>query len=254
MRHVQITIAAFALLSLPARATEETSQETPPERQSYEMGVAFGRSLGGQGLDLDADALARGLRDGLAAGRAAAPAAESAAAARGVRAGRRASSPVPPAEARRRGEAFLAENAKKEGVVTLRSGVQYKVLKQGDGPRPIDADWVTCNYRGTLVDGTEFESSYERGRPATLPVARVVPGLREALKLMPVGSKWQIAVPARLGYGEQGGRRKRRAPGGIGPNETLVFEAELVGMQSMGAPEAPQETTAAAAAPAARGN
>src|ERR1700674_3917794 len=114
------------------------------------------------------------------------------------------------------GEDFLAQNKTKEGVVTLPDGLQYKILKEGTGPKPAAADTVVCNYRGTLIDGTEFDSSYKRGQPATFPVSGVIKGWTEALSLMPVGSKWQLFVPSNLAYGE-------RAPGAeIGPNSTLI--------------------------------
>jgi FKBP-type peptidyl-prolyl cis-trans isomerase FklB len=123
------------------------------------------------------------------------------------------------------GESFLAENKKKEGVVTLPSGLQYKVLKAGDGKKPTDTDTVECNYRGTHIDGTEFDSSYRTGQPATFKVAGVIPGWREALKLMPVGSKWQIFVPSQLAYGTRG------KPGSVGPNAALIFEVELLAIK-----------------------
>jgi len=120
------------------------------------------------------------------------------------------------------GEKFLKENAAKEGVTTLPSGLQYKVLKMGDGPKPTATSKVTVNYSGTLPDGTEFDSSYKRGQPVTFQVNKVVPGWTEALQLMPEGSKWQLVLPAALGYGERG------APPRIGPNQVLVFEVELL--------------------------
>ena len=120
------------------------------------------------------------------------------------------------------GEAFLAENAKKEGVIVRESGVQYKVLTEGDGPTPGARDIVTLNYRGTLIDGTEFDSSYKSGEPLEQPLNRLIPGWGEALTFMKVGSKWQIFVPAGLAYGERG-------RGDIAPNATLIFEVELLG-------------------------
>lgn len=120
------------------------------------------------------------------------------------------------------GENFLAENRTKEGVVTLASGLQYKVLKAGDGPKPGDADTIECNYRGTLINGKEFDSSARLGKPAVFTLQTVIPGWREALKLMPVGSKWQIFIPSDLAYGPRGAGRE------IGPNEALVFELELL--------------------------
>jgi len=110
-------------------------------------------------------------------------------------------------------------------VVTLPSGLQYKILKAGDGTKPTDADTVECQYRGTLINGAEFDSSYRRGQPATFKVSGVIAGWQEALKLMPVGSKWQLFVPAQLAYGEQG------AGDVIGPNATLIFEVELLAIK-----------------------
>lgn len=120
------------------------------------------------------------------------------------------------------GEKFHAENAKKEGVVTLESGLQYKILKEGKGEKPTETDRVKVNYKGTLIDGTEFDSSFKRNKPATFSVNRVVKGWTEALQLMPVGSKWQVFIPGELGYGARGAGEK------IGPNSTLIFEVELL--------------------------
>ena len=126
------------------------------------------------------------------------------------------------------GAAFLAANKSKPGVTTLPSGLQYKVLTAGTGPKPTASDTVTVNYRGTLISGKEFDSSYKRGQPATFPVGGVIKGWTEALQLMPVGSKWQLFIPADLAYGDRG------AGGDIGPGETLIFEVELL---SIGEPK-----------------
>ena len=120
------------------------------------------------------------------------------------------------------GQAYLAENGQREGVVTTESGLQYEVLTQGDGPRPSATQQVSVNYRGTLIDGTEFDSSYERGEPATFPVNRVIGGWTEALQLMSVGSKYRLVIPSNLAYGERGSGPT------IGPNATLIFEVELL--------------------------
>jgi len=129
------------------------------------------------------------------------------------------------------GEAFLAANKTKEGVVTLPSGLQYKILKEGDGPKPTAADSVVCNYRGTFINGTEFDSSYKRGQPTTFPVRGVIRGWTEALQLMPAGSKWQLFIPSSLAYGPLG------AGGVIPPSATLIFEVELISIQSKEAPQ-----------------
>jgi FKBP-type peptidyl-prolyl cis-trans isomerase FklB len=126
---------------------------------------------------------------------------------------------------KKEGEAFLAENKKKEGVKTLPSGVQYKVIKAGTGKKPKLTDTVTVHYRGTLIDGTEFDSSYKRGQPASFQVSGVIPGWTEALQLMGEGAKWQLFVPSNLAYGERG------TGGPIGPNATLIFEVELISVQ-----------------------
>jgi hypothetical protein len=126
------------------------------------------------------------------------------------------------------GEAFLAENAARDGVVTLGSGLQYRVLKAGAGRVPTADDTVVCHYRGTLLDGREFDSSYKRQKPGRFPLRRVIPGWREALQRMPTGSKWQLFVPPELAYGERGSRRT------IGPNATLVFEVELLAIEEGG--------------------
>jgi FKBP-type peptidyl-prolyl cis-trans isomerase FklB len=126
---------------------------------------------------------------------------------------------------KQRGEAFLAENKKKEGVKTLPSGLQYKVVKAGSGKKPKLDDTVTVHYRGTLIDGTEFDSSLRRGKPATFPVSGVIPGWTEALPLMEEGAKWQLFIPPKLAYGERG------AGSLIAPNATLIFEVELISIQ-----------------------
>ena len=127
---------------------------------------------------------------------------------------------------RKAGEEFLAANKGKEGVVTLPDGLQYKILTPGNGPKPAATDTVVCNYKGTLIDGKEFDSSYKRGQPATFPVSGVIKGWTEALQMMPVGSKWQLFIPPDLGYGD------RQAGPDITPGSTLVFEVELMSIQA----------------------
>jgi FKBP-type peptidyl-prolyl cis-trans isomerase FklB len=127
---------------------------------------------------------------------------------------------------KKEGDAFLAANKTKEGVVTLPSGLQYKILTAGDGAKPTAADSVVCNYKGTLINGKEFDASSKHGGPATFPVGGVIKGWTEALQLMPVGSKWQLFVPADLAYGQRG------AGGDIGPGATLIFEVELLSIKA----------------------
>jgi FKBP-type peptidyl-prolyl cis-trans isomerase len=123
---------------------------------------------------------------------------------------------------RKEGEVFLASNKSKEGVQSLPDGLEYKIIKAGDGPKPAATDSVTCNYRGTLINGKEFDSSYKRGQPATFPLGGVIKGWTEALQMMPVGSKWELYIPADLAYGDH-------PPGAdIPPGSTLIFEVELL--------------------------
>ncbi|HYL84980.1 MAG TPA: FKBP-type peptidyl-prolyl cis-trans isomerase [Candidatus Angelobacter sp.] len=148
---------------------------------------------------------------------------------------------------KKEGEAFLSSNGTKEGVTTLPSGLQYKVLEEGTGPKPNPGDMVTVNYRGTLLNGTEFDSSYKRGQPANFAVGQVIKGWTEALQLMPVGSKWQLFIPSELAYGARGAGRD------IAPNSTLIFEVELLSIQPKVAPASvPPAATAPATPPATK--
>ena len=180
-------------------------------------------------MDVDPDILLQGLKDALAGGKSLLTDDEAKAALTALQADvskRQQEQMQVAGEANKKeGEAFLAANKTKEGVVTLPSGLQYKILKQGTGPKPTASDSVVCNYRGTLINGTEFDSSYKRGQPATFPVGQVIKGWTEALQLMPVGSKWQLFIPSEMAYGPRG-------PGAdIGPNATLIFEVELLSIQ-----------------------
>ncbi|MCU1340434.1 MAG: FKBP-type peptidyl-prolyl cis-trans isomerase [Bryobacterales bacterium] len=193
------------------------------------MGMNFGTGLRKQSIDIDPVILARGLRDAFSNGKTLLTEDEARAILTQLQADLRmkqqeAAQQVGEAN-KKQGLAFLEANKAKEGVVALPSGLQYKVLQEGTGPKPAATDQVVCNYRGTLLDGTEFDSSYKRGQPATFPVTGVIKGWAEALQLMPVGSKWQLFVPAELAYAERG------AGGQIGPNATLIFEVELISIQ-----------------------
>jgi len=202
---------------------------TQKDKQSYAIGMNIGKGLHRDSVDIDPNILAQGLKDALAGGKTQMTDDEAKAALTALQADvtkRQQEQMQVAGEANeKQGEAFLDANKTKEGVVTLPSGLQYKILTQGTGPKPIAADTVVCNYRGTLVDGTEFDSSYKRGQPATFAVGQVIPGWTEALQLMPVGSKWQLFIPSKLAYGARG-----PAPA-IGPNSTLIFEVELLSIQ-----------------------
>jgi FKBP-type peptidyl-prolyl cis-trans isomerase FklB len=198
-------------------------------KSSYALGMEMGKRLKGQFPEADPELASRGVRDAMAGGEPLFTEAEMRGALTAVQyevQTRRAQARNDLAvKSKNDGETFLASNKAREGVVTLESGLQYKVLKAGEGPKPTLDDSVVCHYRGTLVDGTEFDSSYKRQRPATFALRRVIPGWREALQLMPVGSKWQIFVPADLAYGRKGAR------GTIGPNAALVFDVDLLSIK-----------------------
>ncbi len=218
----------------PKTAAAAPALTTRSQKFSYALGMNIGTGLGGnlkkQAVEFDPNLVAQGLKDALVGGKTSmTPEAAQAVLSEvqsEVNKQRQEKTQQAGAANKTEGEAFLAANKGKEGVVTLPSGLQYKIVTAGTGPKPTAADSVVCNYRGTLVNGTEFDSSYKRGQPATFPVTGVIKGWTEALQLMPVGSKWQLFVPSSLAYGEQGG------PGGqIGPNATLIFEVELISIE-----------------------
>lgn len=204
--------------------------KTDKDKASYAMGMNFGLGLRKQGVDIDPAILARGLRDSFTNGKMLLTEEQARAVLtqlQGEMRKKQQEIAQQLGEANKKdGATFLAENKSKDGVVTLPSGLQYKILQEGTGPKPALTDTVVCNYRGTLLNNTEFDSSYKRGQPATFPVNGVIKGWTEALQLMPVGSKWQLFVPAELGYGDRG------AGGQIGPNATLIFEVELLSIQA----------------------
>lgn len=203
--------------------------KTPKEKASYAIGLNIGKGLHKDSVDVDTAILLRGLKDAMAGGKALLTDDEAKAAMVAIQADLRkkqeAKMEIAGGENKKEGDAFLAANKAKEGVVTLPDGLQYKILKEGAGPKPSAADSVVCNYKGTLIDNTEFDSSYKRGQPATFPVGQVIKGWTEVLQLMPVGSRWQVFVPSELGYGPRG------AGGAIGPNAALIFEIELLSIQ-----------------------
>jgi FKBP-type peptidyl-prolyl cis-trans isomerase len=216
--------------STAAKKPAVLTLKTQKDKASYAIGLNIGKSMHKDSVDIDPNILLRGLKDGLAGGKPLLTDDEAKATMIALQADLRKKQQekmVVEGEANKKvGEAFLAENKTKEGIVTLPSGLQYKILTEGTGPKPTATDTVVCNYKGTLLDNTEFDSSYKRGQPATFPVSGVIKGWTEALQLMPVGSKWQLFIPSELAYGARGG-----PGGGIGPNATLVFEVELVSIQ-----------------------
>ena len=214
-----------------AKSTAPAPLKTRKEKFSYALGMDIGTQVGGslkkQSVEVDWNLTAEGLKDAMSGGKTRMTQEEAKAVLDEVQAEVRKEQQEKMQQAaatnKAEGEKFLAANKTKEGVVTLPSGLQYKILKAGDGPKPTASDQVVCNYRGTLINGTEFDSSYKRGQPATFGVGQVIKGWTEALQLMPVGSKWQLFIPSNLAYGERGEPR-----GGIEPNATLIFEVELL--------------------------
>jgi FKBP-type peptidyl-prolyl cis-trans isomerase FklB len=232
MRLKWMMVLALGLVGAYVGAQEAQVLKTQKDKVSYSFGVDIVRNLKRQGIELDADLLVKGIRDALSGGNLLMTDDEIRktivtflAEIKQKRTKARATLAKDAEENKREGEAFLAENRKKDGIVTLPSGLQYKIIKAGNGKKPTEADTVEVHYRGTLINGTEFDSSYRTDRPATFKVKGGIPCWREALTLMPVGSKWQLFVPSHLAYGERG------AGPNIGPNETLIFEVELLAIK-----------------------
>ena len=209
-----------------ATATKPLVLTTEKDKQSYAIGLNVGQSLHRDGIVVDPKIVVRGLQDAMAGGKVLLTDDQIKTVMTDlknqVRQEQEAKRLAAAETNKKEGAAFLAANATKPGVVTLPSGLQYKILAAGTGPKPTADDRVVCNYRGMLLDNTEFDSSYKRGQPATFPVTGVIKGWTEALQLMPVGSKWQLVLPPDLAYGARG------AGDAIGPDETLIFEVELL--------------------------
>src|SRR5450759_630332 len=225
--------------------------KTRKEKFSYALGMNIGtgysQGLKKQSVEFDPNLVSQGLKDAMSGGKTRLTQEEAQAVLTEVQteAKKQQQEKMQQAAAANKteGEAFLAANKAKDGVVTLPSGLQYKILTAGTGPTPTASDSVVCNYRGTLINGTEFDSSYKRGEPATFPVSGVIKGWTEALQLMPVGSKWQLFVPASLAYGD------RAASNLIGPGATLIFEVELVSIQDKNAQKPPAPAASARSCP-----
>lgn len=217
------------LVIAPVTAFAAQGLETLEQKASYSFGVDFAKRLEQQGIDLDINALNRGIKDQASGSKLAFEEAEmnqfKAEYSQQLRAELQKQQAELAAKNLEAGKQFLAENAKKDGVVTTESGLQYKVIKSGDGPSPKVDDTVTTHYRGTLIDGREFDSSYSRGQPASFPVNGVIKGWTEALQMMKVGDKWELYIPSDLAYGSS--QRSEL----IQPNSTLVFELELLGIK-----------------------
>jgi len=229
MRLVLSVMLGVLLLAGRANAEEKALLQTQKEKQSYSIGSDIGKRLKSQSIEVDTNAFTQGMKDALSGGKmlmTEEEIKESLSALQKELMEKQAEKTKLLGEKNKKeGETFLAENKKKEGVITLPSGLQYKVLKEGTGKQPSADSTVETNYRGTLIDGTEFDSSYKRGQAATFPVKGVIAGWTEALQLMKEGAKWQLFIPSNLAYGERG------AGNVIGPNATLIFEVELISVK-----------------------
>ncbi|HSB06937.1 MAG TPA: FKBP-type peptidyl-prolyl cis-trans isomerase, partial [Thermodesulfobacteriota bacterium] len=219
------TFISIVFLFSLCSAQEKLQLKDQKDKESYSLGYQFGQSLKTQGVDIDLDIYTNGIKDGLK-GSASAMSQEEIRSTimelqKRLAAARQKELKEKAAKNLAEGKAFLEENGKKEGVKTLPDGLQYKVLTEGSGKMPKATDTVKVHYRGTLIDGTEFDSSYKKGQPATFRADKVIKGWTEALQLMKEGSKWQLFIPPELAYGE-------RSMGQIPPNSTLVFEVELL--------------------------
>ncbi len=237
MKHLTFIFAAFTLV-LPLFGQEKSPPlKDQKDKFSYSIGVNIGSNLSKQNIPVNPDAITAGIKDAIAGKPQLTPDQIKEVMAtfeKDMEQKQKAAGEKNASE----GTKFLEENKKKDGVKTTGSGLQYKALKQGTGAQPKESDTVTVNYRGTLINGTEFDSSYKRGQPATFPLSGVIKGWTEGLQLMKVGSKYQLFVPPNLGYGD-------RAVGpDISPNSTLIFEVELLDIK-------PAETTGTSPTPSA---
>ncbi len=225
-RRLAMAMCGVVALSGASFAADAPELKTDKEKISYSIGMDIGGNLKRGSVEVDPDLLAKGLKDSYGGGKTILTEDQARQAIadfqKTLMAKQAETMKILSEKNKADGEKFLAENAKKEGVKVLPSGLQYKEITPGTGKSPKAADTVTTHYKGTLIDGTEFDSSYKRGQPATFPVSGVIPGWTEALQLMKEGAKWQLFVPPNLAYGERGAGQV------IGPNATLIFEVELL--------------------------
>jgi FKBP-type peptidyl-prolyl cis-trans isomerase FklB len=229
MKSWMIGLISILFLAASVSAAENGQLKSQKDKVSYTIGINIGNNVKQLPMEVDLDILYKGFKDAVSGGKLLLSEEEmrtAMAAFQKEMTAKQAEMMKSQGEKNKKeGEAFLAENKKKEGVKTLASGLQYKVIKEGNGKSPKATDKVSTHYQGTLIDGTEFDSSYKRGEPATFPVNGVIPGWTEALQLMKVGSKWQLFVPSKLAYGEKGAGPK------IGPNAVLIFTIELLAIK-----------------------
>jgi FKBP-type peptidyl-prolyl cis-trans isomerase len=222
-----LVAALCAGLACGTLAAEQAQFKNENDKASYALGLNIGKQLKQNDAEIDLDVYLRGLKDGIA-GKGSLTDEEIRGTLMTWQQGLRTRSLE---KKKKEGESFLTENKKKEGVKVTPSGLQYKVLTKGTGKTPSSNDTVVCHYRGSLIDGTEFDSSYKNAKPAEFPVLGVIKGWTEALQMMPVGSKWQLVIPSELAYGERG---NPRIPGG----SVLLFDIELLDIKKPDAPGA----------------
>jgi FKBP-type peptidyl-prolyl cis-trans isomerase FklB len=229
MKFRWIAVIGIILLTSQVSAQESQTLKSQKEKISYIIGMDLGNNFKKQAVDIDPDSLVRGVKDALSGAKPQLSDQEAREAMtsfeKEMRTKQEEIRKTVGEKNQKEGAQFLAENKSKEGVQTLPSGLQYKVITPGKGKKPQLTDTVTAHYRGTLIDGTEFDSSYRRGQPANIPVGGVIRGWTEALQLMEEGAKWQLFIPSNLAYGERG------AGQAIGPNATLIFEVEVISIQ-----------------------
>jgi FKBP-type peptidyl-prolyl cis-trans isomerase len=227
--HFVISTLVIGLLGCQDAKEKKPALDTQKQKVSYSIGLDIGRNCKQGEIDIDLAALVQGIKDAISDSTPMLTEAQVQETMRQFQqemmTKQSEKSNMVAEKNKKEGEMFLAENAKKEGVVTLPSGLQYRIIQQGSGRKPKLTDEVTTHYRGTLLDGTEFDSSYKRGEPTSFPVNGVISGWTEALQLMPVGSKWQLFIPSNLAYGMRG------AGGTIGPNAALIFDIELIAIK-----------------------
>ncbi len=222
MKSQLLSYITLCLLTTPALAADVAKIETDKQKLSYAFGYNVGQKIKQEIADLDEAAFGQAIHDAMTEAASRLSSTETQTIVADFQKKRQEEIQKAGEKNLKDGKEFLAANKKKKGVVTLPSGLQYKILKSAKGEKPTATDSVVAHYRGTLINGKEFDSSITRGEPATFPVAGVIPGWQEVLPLMPMGSKWQVFIPSELAYGARG-------PGGlIGPNETLIFEIELL--------------------------
>lgn len=215
-----VVVSLLAIIWGQAQAVDLSSQE---QKYSYAMGVQLSKLLQRQGVGkLDSSAFSAGVADAINAAPMQLTQEQMSEAMKAQQLAKQKAREEAGNAAMANGKKFMEENKGKPGVTTLESGLQYQVITAGEGESPKDSEKVKVHYRGTLIDGKQFDSSYDRGKPAEFGVKGVIPGFSEALMLMKPGSKWKVFIPSELGYGARG------AGGNIGPNETLIFDLELL--------------------------